>query len=492
MWTKIDRCIAAHDMLKETDRLVLGLSGGADSLCLACYFLQLRDKGGPELHAVHVNHLLRGDESERDQAFVERFCRERHLPLTVFRKNVEEESRKSGESLEEAGRRIRYACFKEIMDSYPDGRVRLAVAHHADDQAETVLFRLIRGTGPAGLVGIRPVKGRIIRPLFNLRREEILKILARLGQEYVTDSSNGDCYYSRNDIRLSLLPKMEQMNPRAADHLCRLAGQIDDLLAYVEPGLAQLAEDMINETEDGWEIRTKSLLSLPAYARTEILRRALCLAAGYEKDIGSVHVRQLLDLAGKKEGKENAFPYNVTAVRKGDRLILCRNLPAKKSASGCRLKASVLDEGGRTGTDAAAGCLLRIKLPPYKAGTRWTAALPGNRCLHFSYEDYQGGPIAKSDCMERFDYDTIKDDIYIRTRREGDYFVFDQQGRRKRLSRYFIDARIPADERDRRLLLAEGSHVIWIPGGRISEAYKIKPVTERMLVVSLTAKETGQ
>ena len=178
MWEKVDDYVRKYDLLREGDAILVGLSGGADSVCLLRYLLAVRERMPVRLFAVHVNHMLREEEADRDEKFARDFCARYQVPFAAVRKDVAAERKKRRCSLEEAGRLVRYACFGELAEQW--GCNKIAVAHHKNDLAETVLFRLARGTGVRGLSGIRPVSGPIIRPLLCLEREEIREILREL------------------------------------------------------------------------------------------------------------------------------------------------------------------------------------------------------------------------------------------------------------------------------------------------------------------------
>ena len=463
-------------MFDHADHVVVGLSGGADSVCLARYLIRLRDRGSPEVTAVHVNHMLRGPEADRDEAFVRDFCRTWDIPLDIYREDVGSVSAEDRISLEDAGRKVRYACFRRTMDRLrPAGKVCLCLAHHADDLAETMLFRMIRGTGPAGLVGIRPVQGEILRPFLAVRKSRILEILACLGQDYVVDASNEDLKISRNYLRHRILPGMEEVNPRACEHMAALSGQMADLMDFASERIDDLSASLVFEHENCYEIEPAAFLALPAFARQELARRLLFLASGHEKDIGSIHVKQLLLLAGKEEGKQNDFPYGVVAYRREGSLLVYKG--------GRERKMHGHPEDGK----ADSGLVAEVLLPEYRPGRAWVLELPGPARLSIRYEDFYGQQIVKRDCVKYFDYDKIKCNLCVRTRQKGDFFVYDDQGRHKRLSRYFIDRKIPADERDRKLLLCDGSHVLWVFGERISRDCRITQDTKRMIVFLYTS-----
>jgi len=210
------------------DSLVhIALSGGADSTALLLIMKDL----GYRLRALHCNFRLRGEESDRDQTFVEELCRQHDIPLSVRHFDTEEEARKRGISIEMAARELRYDWFREKMKGF------VAVAHHQDDQAETLLLNLIRGTGLRGLAGMHPKHDGIIRPLLCLSHDEILHFLEDRGQTYVTDSTNSDTAYQRNRIRLKVVPLLRSINPRAVEHLQLASDNIRQSLPYYKKGI---------------------------------------------------------------------------------------------------------------------------------------------------------------------------------------------------------------------------------------------------------------
>lgn len=207
MESKIQRFIKLHNLLEQDKPVLAGISGGADSVALALVLKQL----GYALTAVHCNFHLRGEESDRDEQFVRDFCQHQEIPLYVKDFQTEEYAKEKKISIEMAARELRYAYFHELMKSTKISV--LAVAHHQNDQAETLLINLIRGTGIHGLRGMLPKNGETVRPMLCVTREEILDYLAEKGQEFVTDSTNLSTDYTRNKIRLELLPYLKTLNP---------------------------------------------------------------------------------------------------------------------------------------------------------------------------------------------------------------------------------------------------------------------------------------
>ena len=477
-WERVDNFLKKWEMVQEGESVLLGISGGADSICLAMYFLAKREILSLKLYAVHINHMLRGDEAKRDEEFVRRFCGDFHIPLNVEYRNIKEESRQKKCSEEEAGRMARYECFEKYAKEYHCEKI--AVAHHQNDAAETILFRMLRGTGPQGMAGILPVNGKIIRPFLCLSREEIIDVLKNIEQDYVDDSTNTSEEYSRNYIRHRILPEMESVNKRAAEHISELGMQMQELLSYVMPKMDVIYKEKVEENERGeLFLSEKAFSQMSLFEQKEILRRMLFEISGHRKDISLVHVEQLRLLMKNKCGKRQNCPYRVIAKRMRDGLVLTKE------------KDCLKDSDSTQKSKLHPVFLEKSQLKRCEEEKKEQVISFEERGLEIRYciLPWNGGKVAKRDCVKYFDYDKMKCKSCLRTRNAGDYFIMDKEGRRKSLGRYFIDTKIPASDRDRQLLLADGSHIMWIIGGRISEFYKVSSETKRVLRVSVQEKE---
>ncbi|MCF0121420.1 MAG: tRNA lysidine(34) synthetase TilS [Oscillospiraceae bacterium] len=224
------RLIDTHNLIETGDHVILGLSGGPDSVCLLHLLAELRESLDFTLHAVHVNHMIRQKTAQRDEEFSRTTCKALCVDFSSTRVDCQGLARSLGVSAEEAGRMARYEYFKSVADGLDAEaeRIKIAVAHNADDQAETLLFRLLRGTGPDGLAGMEVVRQegdyKLIRPLLHKTRDEIEEYLAARGLEYVTDETNEEPIYARNKIRLELIPYIkENYSQNVVDALTRLA-----------------------------------------------------------------------------------------------------------------------------------------------------------------------------------------------------------------------------------------------------------------------------
>lgn len=469
MWRMIEDYKDAHKMIEKGDRILLGMSGGADSVLLARYLITLQQRQEISLVMVHVNHQLRGTEAYRDEEFVRTFCHRWEVPCHIYREDVGEYARQKKCSLEEAGRILRYRIFSECAEK--TGCSKIALAHHADDLAETMIFRMSRGTGPEGLPGILPVKGKVIRPLLCLEKEDIRRMLDSLSQDYVEDSSNARTDYSRNYIRRQIMPGLRELNPRAVRHMAGLSRQMWEQNEFVRNHFNQIYEKEKRSAPEGVRVSLPFIMKCDSFTQKEIIRRMLFEAGGRRKDLESVHVALVQDLLGKSTGKRLDLPYGIKAVLEEKHLYLHRpdhTLPAGETDTG----------------DEEAADSYRVDREKLETD-RKLILRAGEMEYLFELISPEQCEKWKNDCVRYFNYDRIKNELFLRTRKQGDYLVIDHQGSKKLLRRYFIDQKIPAARRDKVLLLAEGDHILWVAGGRISEAYKVTDQTGQVLRVTI-------
>ncbi|MDO5345079.1 MAG: tRNA lysidine(34) synthetase TilS [Lachnospiraceae bacterium] len=457
VWSTIEK----YRMILPGDRVIAGVSGGADSVCLLALLRAYGRQCPFELYAVHVEHGIRGEASLADARFVEKLCREWGIPCLVERTDVAARAAWTGQTLEEAGRQARYEIFEQCACRLGAGRI--AVAHNRNDQAETVLLNLSRGSGVRGLGGIRPVRGRIIRPLLFTGRGEIEAWLKEQGISYCTDATNLKKDYTRNRLRLDILPRMEQeVNREAVKHLAECAAQLQRAEDYLQKQAGRLYEGWVRRTEDGLEIELAKFLEAEELMQEYVLR--LCVSRILRqqglKDYTAGHIRQMKELARMDCGKKMDFPGGLQAVRQNGVLRM-------------RVRERTLAEG-RAAAETAV-----VPLPAsgiYEILGRRFLAEYGER-----KENMQVFPEKKY--TKLLAYDTISHNVCLRTRRTGDYLIINQEGGRKKLKDYLIDEKIPREERDGILLLAEGSHILWVVGHRISEAAKITNETKKFLKI---------
>ena len=434
--------IKEKEMFCAGDRVIVGISGGADSVFLLEVLVKLRDEGLIDVHAVHVHHGIRGSEADGDAAFVRKICEERSVPCVVEYVDVPAMARAERLTPEEAGRKARYECFRREMACV--GAAKLAVAHHMDDSAETMLFNLMRGSGLKGLCGIASVQGDVVRPLLGLRRKEIEQALLEKSIAWRTDSTNEELIYTRNRIRRELIPYLErELNPEAVEHLAMAAKTLREIDDHME---RTVDEWLIGEV-DG-QLNAEKLKSASAALQGYLIRRRLSEYGGL-KDIGREHIEAVRELIGKPVGKKICLPGGRTVQRTYEDL---------KFFSG-----DVSDGAENWGYEVT-----------------WS---------EISEEIYK--KIRFDQYTKCFDYDMIKDNLHLRGRKTGDRIAVFADGRTQSVKEYMITARIPAKARERIPLLVSGDEVLWIVGYRASEAFRVTGETRRILLV--TAKKlTGE
>lgn len=483
MWKNINDYVEKHHMLSDGDRILIGLSGGADSILLARYLLEQRKQKEISLYAVHVNHLLRGEEADRDEQFVVEFCEEWQIPCRIIKRDVRQFALEQKCSEEEAGRMIRYEAFAELSQEW--GCNKIALAHHGTDLTETMIFRMIRGTGPEGIPGILPNYDHKIRPLLFLEKEQILTMLSQLKQAFVEDSSNGQTVYTRNYIRHEILPRMKKVNQNVVDHFVQLSEQMREQNDYVREQMDHLYEKYHIEEYDviyGVRLPLPWLRSCQNFVKKEMLRRMLFQVAGYRKDIGALHVELLLQLLDRKVGRSLNLPYKVLAVLEEEYLYLVQasNLEELKNKTiGKYETMETYDSFSVSVEKLESGETISLMLVQ---PDRFTGA-KREVCYTLQLVSDVSEKNLKKQCENYLDYDKIKGSLCFRKRRSGDYLIMNQDGRKKKLNRYMIDEKIPATLRDEIYFLCHEDHVLWIPQGRISESCKVTGESQRILKI---------
>ena len=483
---KAEALIRKYNMIEKDDVVIAGVSGGADSVCLLFVLCALKEKYGFSVRVCHVNHGLRGADADADEQFVEELCRKLKVPCRVFHRNVELIARKRKQSTEEAGRTVRREAFETMCRE--EGGTRIASAHHSNDNAETILLNLARGTGLKGLCGIRPVYGKWIRPLLGVSREEIESALVQEKIPWRQDLSNEEDVYTRNRIRHHILPALqEQVNPETARHLNELSCQAQEIWDYVERGVDEAWERCIVSPPGKTEAFTVRELpfrkEMPAVQK-QLLHRSICRAAGRSRDVEAVHVSALLDLFGRQPGRQISLPYGVTAYRMYDGVALEKTVPEETKRENAAGEEEDLCIPLRIpGETRVPGTSFRILCRVRERGEN-------EPDLYSGMEKGQAGILQKS-YTKCFDYDIIKYTASVRKRHAGDYLVINRDGGRQKLKSFFINRKVPRRDRDQMFLIADGSHIMWIPGMRMSAYYQIGKETRRILEITITEEKTN-
>lgn len=465
-------------MLTCGDRVIAGVSGGADSVCLFLMLLELREKIGFDLIAVHVHHGLRGEAADQDQQFVEALCEQHRIPLEIFRVNLESIAKKRKQSLEEAGRMVRREAFDSVCKKY--GGNKIALAHHQNDNAETLLWNLSRGTGLDGLGGIRPVNGKFIRPLLCMNRKEIEEYLAKRKQSYCIDETNAGTDYTRNKLRHLVLPILEeQVNSAAVRHMNETMEQIWELQEYMQEQVEAAYQECVQEHFEKacWiQIQQKSFETFPELIKKMVIRKGMEQVGGKKRDLSHKHVDVMMELMNKQVGRTLDLPYEMHAKRNYEGIRLEKQ---RTYSSGEEKKAEIMQE-----------CMSELNIPGETILADKNLKL---RCKilekpkNLSIKD-----IPQKIYTKWFDYGIIKSSLYIRTRQAGDTIVIDEKGHQKKLKNWFVDEKIPKEVRDSQLLLAENNEILWVLGHRMSQAYQVKQSTKWILQIEVeTYKSDG-
>ena len=302
------------NMLPQTGGTVLcAVSGGRDSVCLLHYLCSVSDACGFSVAAAHYNHHMRPT-AQRDEDFVRELCRQLRVPFYTDGADVVAVAAEMGRGVEETGRLLRYAYLEEVADQI--GAERIATAHHMGDQAETVLLNLLRGTGPEGLAGIPPKRGRLIRPLLNTPRQEIELYLQRNALGHVEDETNDSMAFSRNRLRQKVLPELEKINPALRQNIARTAAIVRGEDDY----LNALAGEYL--PREGTEIPCDSIRSAPPVLRSRIVRLLIARLEAGKKDVSAVHIEAVVQLALEGRGGMVSLPAGMVALCRSGRLKL--------------------------------------------------------------------------------------------------------------------------------------------------------------------------
>ncbi|MCP1102571.1 tRNA(Ile)-lysidine synthase [Aequitasia blattaphilus] len=433
--------IKKNKLLIKNDRVVIGLSGGPDSICLFSVLLELRKELNLTLVAVHINHGIR-EEAGEDEKFVKILCEENQVLFKVFHEDVKKYQRKEKLSEEEAGRILRKKNFQKICEE--EGCNKIALGHHKNDNAETLLFNLARGTGLKGMGGMKPMEGKYIRPLLCLEKKEILDYLDKKNLFYCEDRTNHTDDYTRNKIRNHIMNYMEEeINVKAVAHIAGTMEKIQKTNDFLEELTNQYMEK-VEKNDRGLFVTEDFFNHLPEVMKEHVLYESLVQVCGEKKDITSFHVYQLEELFAKKVGRKIDLPYGVEAQREYKGILVGK--PQKVKAA--------------------------------------EEPVPNISMRTFSRED-AGTEFPGSHYTKWFDYDIIKNKIEIRHRKQGDKIALYKDKSSKKLKDYFINEKIPREERDKLWLICDGEEVMWILGNRQSKAYQINENTKKVLEITV-------
>lgn len=461
MQNKVEEFVDKWGMLTEQDKVIVGVSGGADSVALLLFLDEYRRKKGYAVHVVHVNHGIRGVEADQDEIYVKHLCEQRNISVDCIHADVPAYVRKHKVSEEEAGRLIRREAFEQALSEWKG--TKIALAHHLEDNAETFFMNLARGSKLKGLGGIYPVKGVYIRPLLCVGRNEIEKYLEERGVSYCMDRTNLEDTYMRNRIRNHVLPFFqEQVNRQTIIHVNETMEYLREVQSFLDEEGEKAYEACVVQLPEGYRIEGKTFSQIQPLMKKYVAREVLVRSAGKAKDLEDIHVCGILKLMEMQTGKKLDLPYGLEARKTYEGIIVRKRMEEKSNER-----------------------ILEVSL---EDGMSWEYEGMHFHCKIFKKEDTDLR-VPKKTFTKWFDYDIIKQNVSVRTKRQGDRMVIDEKGHSKKLKSFFIDEKISSDQRDKIPLLAIKEDILWIVGFRQSKKYQVTEKTKTILEIAVDGGE---
>jgi tRNA(Ile)-lysidine synthase len=470
---KVEQTVESYGMLQQNDAVLVGVSGGPDSVALLHILVRLASKWNVTLGVAHLDHTLRKTESARDAQFVASLSHALSLPFYLQHTDVAAHAEQAALSLETAGRRARYAFYFETAQK--ENFNKIALGHHADDSAEVVLINLLRGSGPLGIAGIPPKRRPgIIRPLIDLKRADILQFLEKNKLSYVIDASNENPVFLRNRIRHQLLPHLaDTYNPNVSNALNRLALIARSEEEWLDSLVSQAFQTIAQPFEDRIELSIKPLTSLHVACQRRLLRKAVLHIKDDLKRISYRHIQAVIQLLhhGQKVARID-LPNGLTVRRTPDTLLICRK-PLPQNRSDLKIKAD------------APRFVYRIHDATRKPQTLLLKEIGMLfKWRRMAAAELQSPAVFGSDSVF-CDCDKIVFPLTVRNFQPGDRFRPLGMDGSQKLKKYFINNKIPQKERRRIPILVSGNDIIWIAGHRMGREAKITAQTQNILKMEL-------
>ncbi|MBW1903456.1 MAG: tRNA lysidine(34) synthetase TilS [Deltaproteobacteria bacterium] len=452
---KVDKTISKYCMIRRGDRIIVAVSGGVDSVCLLDVFHSLKEVLGIELVVAHFDHGLRPDEDEYETEFVKSLAASFECDFVTKRANPDLQPETA--SLEERARDVRYRFLNEVKEQF--SAQKIAMGHNLNDQAETVLIRLLRGSGPSGLSGIPPVRDtHIIRPLIEVTRSEIESYLSNRGLRHITDSSNSETKYLRNEIRLNLLPQLEKYQPKIVEILGRTATIMREETTWLEAKATRWLKKWAEKgSNDEIVLPLFRFKGLPEPLKNHVIRQALKRKGGSLRRISLPNIDAIKQIAtGSKPQAEVSLPNMLAVKRVYDKLIFLNSKPETPKRF-----CYIIDKPGTFDLETL-DCTMQLEAVDRKALPKLTTS-------------------AWAACL---DADLITYPLMLRNFRPGDRFVPLGMTGHKKLKSFFIDMKIPSHVRACIPILTQGNEPIWICGLRIDDRFKVTSRTQRVLKIT--------
>jgi len=458
--------IQENKLVSSQRSLLVAVSGGQDSVCLLHILVKLQAELGIELYVAHLNHQLRGAESQADAQYVSNLAHRLGIPATIEQRDVKAYQVLKRISLEEAAREVRYTFLAQVAKSI--GASRVAIGHTVDDHIETILMHLIRGTGTRGLRGLQPSNRWqssgdsliIVRPLLEVSREETAGYCHSYQLMPRIDTSNLSLSPLRNRIRYQLLPLLKSYNPRITEALLRTARIAKDDLAFLDKEGAQLWGEIAQKQENTITLDKGGFLELPPALKRHLLRESIEKLLGNLKDIETRHIEEIISALTKPAGKRISLPGGLIFEIEYDKYLLGQD-PAALSPFPSLIGDFALEIPGET------------QLPGW-----YVKASIINR----EQMSEKGKPEGdKQSYKAYFDFSKTGDKLVVRGRQSGDRFQPLGMSQPKKLGEFMIDAKIPRSWRERIPIVCSPKHILWVVGWRIDERVKVTESTKQIL-----------
>ena len=452
----VRKTIKEHKMIDEFDKIVVGVSGGHDSMSLLYVLESLKKELGFEMVVAHINHGIRGKQADEDEEYVRNISKELNLPFYSCKVNMDDYAKEYKITSEEAGREIRYNFFRKILKDV-DG-TKIAVAHNRNDQAETLMMRFMRGTGIDGLRGMEFETREIIRPLLDIERKDIEEYCKELNVSPRIDPTNAMPIYGRNKVRIELIPYIEKTFNSAIINTLSRTSEImkidsDFLMIYSEE---KFIESLNKSDEISVTLDINKINCFHESIKTRVIRRAIEELNSSLKGIEKKHIEDILKLIkSDKTGKSIDITNNIRVKTSYDNLIIEKNEQIEKLSFNYNIDI---------------GCVKTID--------ELNSEIKSSVC---SLKD--ANVDLNNNLVKCFDYDNIKSSIHIRNRQNGDKFIPSGMTGNKKLKDFFIDEKIPKEVRNKIPLVLDGENIMWVVGYRTSEKYKVSSSTKNVLVL---------
>lgn len=454
--------IQQEKLIKKGDGIVVGLSGGPDSVCLLYLLISIREKIGINIAAAHLNHMLRGKAADEDEEFAKRLCEKLNIEFFSKKVDINKYSKEHSLSSEAAGRKVRYEFFNDVMKKLNYNKI--ATAHNANDQAETVLMRMMRGAGLEGLCGI-PVnrENKYIRPILFLKREEIENYCKEKGVKPRIDATNLERIYSRNKVRLDILPYMkENFNQDVIEAINRMSILLQEDNKFIDKEVNKIFNDKCKIFNKSVTINKEVFLLEEAVIK-RVIRKSIEYVSGNKYDVELKHIEDVEKIQKHGTGKRINLPNNLIAINVyGD--IKIKYEQEVNSNNNVRIitKSELIDNV--------------IVFNDFRMEFK---VIDNNENINYN----------KNSFIKYFNFDKINKGITIRYRKNGDRIIPIGLNGSKKVKDIFIDMKIPKEDRDSIPILEFDNNISWIVGIKQSDLYKIRKDTKKVLKISIQRKE---